>query len=264
MAEQPLLLADLSWPEVQEILPQVKIVLIPVGSLEQHGPNIAEQSDHRLAFEVSKRVSARLYPRVLVTPPLPFGVSHHHMRFPGTITLEPETFIAVLRDVVKSLARHGLKKFLFVNGHGGNEATLGVAVVKIQEEVSAEFLGSCSYWRLAEDLVRERLGDRLYGHACEFETSVAMALAPDIVKVGALARGEFREAAVELREKARRFGITIAPYFDELTANGVFGDGTRASAEFGQEIAERVVGRLCEFIESVISRPGTKLSDTVG
>jgi creatinine amidohydrolase len=256
MADQPLLLADLSWPEVRDILPQVKIVLIPVGSLEQHGPNIAEQSDHRLAFEVSKRVSARLYPRVLVTPPVPFGVSHHHMRFPGTITLEPETFIAVLRDVVKSLARHGLKRFLFVNGHGGNEATLGVAVVKIQEEVPVEFLGSCSYWRLADDLLRERLGDRLYGHACEFETSVAMALAPDIVKVGALARGEFREAAVELREKARRYGITLAPYFDELTANGVFGDGTLASVEFGQEIVGRVVDRLCEFIEYVISRPG--------
>jgi len=246
MADQPLLLADLSWPEVRDILPQVKIVLIPVGSLEQHGPNIAEQSDHRLAFEV----------RVLVTPPLPFGVSHHHMRFPGTITLEPETFIAVLRDVVRSLARHGLKRFLFVNGHGGNEATLGVAVVKIQEEVPVEFLGSCSYWRLADDLLRERLGDRLYGHACEFETSVAMALAPDIVKVGALARGEFREAAVELRERARRYGITMAPYFDDLTANGVFGDGTRASAEFGQEIVGRVVDRLCEFIEYVISRPG--------
>src|SRR5579871_716459 len=103
----PLMLADLTWTELREFADQVKVVLIPVGSCEQHGPGMALATDIRLATEVCRQVSARLYPCALVAPPVPWGLSDHHLGFPGTISLHPETFYAVIRDIVTSLLAHG-------------------------------------------------------------------------------------------------------------------------------------------------------------
>jgi hypothetical protein len=81
-----LVLANLTWPEVNEIRDEIELVLVPVGSNEQHGPNLAVQMDSRGAFEFARRASARMAPRLLVAPSVPIGVSHHHMNFPGTVT----------------------------------------------------------------------------------------------------------------------------------------------------------------------------------
>ncbi|MCB0021339.1 MAG: creatininase family protein, partial [Anaerolineales bacterium] len=94
--QKPLVLADLSWPEVAAIKDQVEMVLIPVGSNEQHGPNLSLSMDITGATEFCKKASAMSYPRLLVAPSMPWGVSHHHMNFPGTITLSSATFIQIL------------------------------------------------------------------------------------------------------------------------------------------------------------------------
>ena len=87
------------------------------------------------ATEFCKKASAMSYPRLLVAPSMPWGVSHHHMNFPGTITLSSATFIQILVEVVASLQQHGFERFMFINGHGGNQAALGEAIVLIQEEL---------------------------------------------------------------------------------------------------------------------------------
>src|SRR5690348_10486249 len=111
-----LMLADLSWPEVADIRGQVEVVLLPIGSNEQHGPNLALSMDITGATESCRRAGAMARPRLLVAPGPPWGVSFHHMNFPGTITLSRDAFSQVLVEIVASLREHGFTRFLIVNG----------------------------------------------------------------------------------------------------------------------------------------------------
>ena len=111
------------------------MALIAVGSTEQHGPNLALQADTAEAQAFATMLAEQFYPNVLLAPPLHVGISEHHMNFPGSLTLRPETFYAFLYDIIDSLSRHSLKKFLLVNGHGGNAATIGMSLVRLKREL---------------------------------------------------------------------------------------------------------------------------------
>ncbi len=130
--ESGLVLADLSWPEVRDIKDQVDLVLLPIGSIEQHGPNLSLRMDSSSAFEFCRHASARMAPRLLVAPAIPWGVSLHHMHFPGTMSLAPDTFIQVIVELIDSLFHHGFERFLIVNGHGGNVAAMDIAAIRAE------------------------------------------------------------------------------------------------------------------------------------
>ena len=100
-------LHDLTTTEFTGLSPRPRLALIPVGATEQHGPNLAMGVDWRIAQAIATKVAAALSPTVVATPPLPFGLSAHHMGFPGTISIGPDAFRAVLTDVARSLAVHG-------------------------------------------------------------------------------------------------------------------------------------------------------------
>ncbi len=251
-----LTLADLSWPEVNEIRDQVELVLIPVGSNEQHGPNIAVQMDSRAAFEFSKRASARMAPRVMVAPAIPWGVSIHHMNFPGTITLTPETFIQVILEVIESLQHHGFERFLIVNGHGGNIAAMDVACVRARSELETPFAGACTLYSFMDPEIEIRYGATgLGGHACEMETSVAMYMMPEIVKTDAIAPGDMTPLMTEFRKDLKKYGVSIPYSFDEYTLNGCLGDARLASVEFGRDLIESGLDNFCAFVDKLLASP---------
>ncbi|MEZ4619365.1 MAG: creatininase family protein [Caldilineaceae bacterium] len=156
--KQPLILADLSWPEVAAIRDEVDVVLIPVGSNEQHGPNLALKMDIVGATQFCNHASALAYPKLLVAPSMPWGVSYHHMNFPGTITLSADTFIQTLVEVVDSLMQHGFDRYMIINGHGGNTAPLGQALVRINEALAPTFVGSALYFSFADSDINARFG----------------------------------------------------------------------------------------------------------
>src|SRR5690606_24940567 len=121
-------------------------------------------------------------------PPMPWGVSFHHMNFPGTISLSHDTFIQVLVEVMASLHHHGFERFLIVNGHGGNVNSIAVAAERISEEIGPTFIGAGSYSSFMNYDIHEKYGaTKFIGHACESETARAMELIPDQVKHDALA-----------------------------------------------------------------------------
>lgn len=249
-----LLLADLSWPEIREIRDQVELVLLPVGSNEQHGPNLAVKMDIAAAAEFCRRASARLAPQVAVAPPVPWGVSFHHMNFPGTITLSSETFTQVLVEVIASLHHHGFERFLIVNGHGGNVPAMNTAAMRTREELDVPFVGACSYFSFGDPEVAKRVTQTdITGHACEFETSVAMALVPEVVKENALAAGEITPLAQEFRKQAQKYGVTIPYRFDQLTRNGALGDATKANRELGAELVESQLTNFVQFCKDLIA-----------
>ena len=258
MSEQnPLILADLSWPEVAAIKDQVEMVVLPTGSNEQHGPNLSLSMDITGATEFCKKASVLSYPRILVAPSLPWGISHHHMNFPGTITLSANTFIQTLVEVVDSLQQHGFQRFMFINGHFGNQAALGEAVVRINEELSPTFIGTGLYFYFADNDIDEKFGiEGVTGHACEMETSAAMYLAPQIVKTDALAAGEMTELTYGFREQMMQYRVTVPYRFDRYTTNGALGDARKSTLEYGKALMDSALTNFVAFVdEAVASHP---------
>ena len=116
-----LILEDMIWPEVAEVLPEIKVALIPVGSCEQHGPNTTFVTDSVRAYRIAKVLAGRCGHKVICFPPITYGISSHHMDFPCSATLRVSTLTAVLVDTALSAVHYGIDKVLFVNAHGGNK-----------------------------------------------------------------------------------------------------------------------------------------------
>jgi creatinine amidohydrolase len=239
----------MTWPEAKEALAQAEVALVPVGSFEQHGPHGTFELDTGRAVGFGELLAARLHPRVLLAPAVSLGVSYHHMNFPGTITLRPETFIAVVYDLIWSLKEHGIERFLILNGHGGNIPSLGVLLVKLREELGVQVAWT-SFTSLAKDVIQERVKSDSKGHSCEGEISQALVLAPHTVRHEALTSGEF--LGYPFPHLGKGYNL-VTPYrFDEITANGALGDATLASEELGQEIVSAALSRAVEFLEAFV------------
>ena len=185
-----------------------------------------------------------------MAPAINLGVSYHHMNFPGTITLRPETFISAVYDVVWSLRQHGLEKFFILNGHGGNIPSLGVLIVKLREELGVKVAWT-SFTSLGRDVIQARVSSKSKGHACEGEMSQALYLAPHTVRQEAFAPGEFK--GYPYRHLGEGFNLAYAYRFDEITTNGALGDATLASEELGREIVEAALNKAVEFLEDFIA-----------
>ena len=250
MKDKAFILPDMTWPQAKEALAQVKVALVPVGSFEQHGPHGTFEVDTGRAYGFGKLLAARMYPQAVLAPAVNLGVSYHHMNFPGTITLRPETFMAVIYDVVWSLKQHGIKKFLILNGHGGNVPSLGVLIVKLREELGVKVAWT-SFTSLGREVIRERVKSESKGHSCEGEMSQAMYLAPHTVRQEAFAPGEFK--GYPYRHLGEGFSLAYSYRFDEISANGALGDATLASEELGREIIETALNYAVEFLEDMIA-----------
>src|SRR6267143_5645907 len=167
---------------------ELKACIIPVAAIEQHLEHLAMEHDWRSVCHVAVAVAERLRPQVLVAEGLMAGISEHHMRHPGTLTLHPGTFLAVLSELIDSVVRAGFKNVLVLNGHGGNTASCRATWDQFlrRYQVNLHFL---SYWDVlteadAKDLLQtgHRLPDDLPGHAQEFETAIALAAFPENVR----------------------------------------------------------------------------------
>lgn len=178
----------MSWPEVETYLQRRTDIIIPIGSTEQHGPTGLLGTDaitaEAIAWKLGEAVGA------CVGPTLGVGMAHHHLAFAGTVSLRPSTLAAVVADVVASLHRHGFTHMLFVNGHGGNVATVNMA---FQEIAAASSFGGgsvppvCSivnWWdgNRVKDLARTLYGDQDGSHGTASEISVTWAVHPDQVR----------------------------------------------------------------------------------
>ena len=202
--------------------------LIPVAAIEQHLEHLAMEHDWRSVGLVARAVAKRLAPRVLVAEGLMCGISEHHMRHPGTLTLRPGTFLTVLGDLIDSMVRAGFRNIVVINGHGGNIDPIRGTWDQFLRQFKGKNLHFLSYWDTlgqadADELLQggKRLPDDMPGHAQEFETSVALAKFPENVRADA-----------------------VADQSDPAPA--------MATAEQGDEWFERVTVRLAKFVGEII------------
>jgi creatinine amidohydrolase len=245
-------LSEMTSPEFLDVVKTIKVALIPVGATEQHGPNLALATDYAVAHRLSQRLAERLHPRAVVVPPIPFGFSHHHMSFAGTITLSPETFTAICMDVARSLKRNGIRHLLFVNGHNGNNSVLNVITNKIYYELELATAVSF-YFAQAADRVKTHSRTSRNGHACEIEASVALYLTPQLVRTESLAAGELISTKRRYAFNNQPFALQMPMAFDKQTRNGAFGDARLADAEIGRDIIETAIARTLEFVEGFVA-----------
>lgn len=243
---------EMTSVQAADAFSKAKVGIIPVGATEQHGPNLVFGADWRIAAEIARRVASEVDPLAVVVPPLPFGLSGHHMSSPGTIHISSSTFMALCRDVARSLSSHGLSKIVFVNGHRGNENLLGVLITELTYEFGIE--AASSFWMTqASDAVNRHKKTDRWGHACEVETSVAMAIDSNLLGPE-LEKGDLIEDYGAYEDNYEPFSLLTARSFASRTRNGVFGDARQATLEAGNEIVETAVKRTAEFIREFATR----------
>lgn len=227
MSKQEVMLNKLTRREFREALSEAKYqtAIIPTGSIEQHLEHLAMEHDIVSATHIAQQAALRLYPQVIVATPMAIGISEHHMMHKGTLTAKPGSWLALLFDAVESLVRHGVKRVLILNGHGGNEAPMYGIIRQWQlyfrssdEAVNVQFH---SYWNLSRDIAEQHCQGRVPGHAQEYETAMALALFPENVRPEAMQTQADKEPL-------------------------------KATAEQGHILAEAAISKTVEFVQGMI------------
>jgi creatinine amidohydrolase len=238
-------LQKMTWMDARKVFETARLALIPTGSCEQHGPHMSLSTDIEIADEFARRLAEDLGEVAFLCPRVPYGLSEHHMAFPGTLTLRPDTFIAVLSDLLESLHHWNVRRALIVNGHAGNIDALRIVARKARRDTGM-VVGSVMWSQLAADAIARRVDSPRYGHACEVETSIALVLAPDCV---------FEDRIEEPRPVGPQDPLTDPPravvdrpiWFTEWTHNGSLGDPRLSSESFGREVVEVAYERALAF-----------------
>jgi creatinine amidohydrolase len=240
---------EMTFPQLRQVHRDRCVLLAPIAACEQHSHHLATSTDTILVTGVADGVESRLPREVLQLPTLWFGASHHHLRFGGTLSARVDTHVDMLCDLVEPLLEDGYQRLLILNGHGGNIDTMQMALRRLQPRYRRQILSAASYWDLAsKELAALVEGPRkVMGHACEFETSMMLALRPDLVR-----KEEIRNDPP--REEAALRGLYLAEDMFQRTDHGAVGYPELASAEKGRAFLAAAVERTAEVVQALLGR----------
>jgi len=244
-------LGELTWPDVKEFLAVHDVAVVPVGSCEQHGPHLPIDTDAYDALWLSLRAAEKAQ-CALVAPPMYYGVSSHHMDFPGTVTLSPHTLEQLAYDVASSLIKHGFKKMLFENGHGGNTPALEAAAQRIKADTN--IFVAVDTVSLIPDFIEKFIETPYDAHAGEFETSTTLAnrekfVVKERIRKTRIKLPESKYTKIGLKETGPR--VSWGFRTKEISESGVIGDPTKASKEKGEAAWKLAIERLADFLTEI-------------
>jgi creatinine amidohydrolase len=240
--------STLTAPELNALAGAGATVLLPVASTEQHGPHLGTGVDTLLCGAVCRLAAEKATDRrpVVVAPTLWVGMAEHHMAHGGTFTLDIPTYRAVLLCLIRSLERHGFKRVLIVNGHGGNMTALNAFLPDLERETGLA-VATTTYFELAQPAFAPILEDQQSVlHACEAETSMMMAAFPEAVRAERLSEAHgplFADPRAVLAPPAQRFRS-----FKSLSPSGVLGDARKASKAKGDTLMAAASDALADLI----------------
>lgn len=238
-------LAELTWQDADKASREA-VVLVPTGSLEQHGPHLPLFTDSLLATAAAEAVEKRLGDKVLLLPCVWLGCSGHHLSFPGSLTASFEGYEDALVQIAESLIPHGFTKFFFLNGHGGNNDSNSVACRRLKADNPECVFGNRGYFKYIPDAVLKSVMTGPFKeirHACEAEASMMLHLHPSLVR-----KDHLRDDGLTTEPEIN--GLTL--HFDEVTEEGSFGYATLATAEKGKALFEAAVEGAVKEIEALV------------
>jgi len=249
---------EFTWPEIRDAVAQNRVAVLPVGTIEQHGPHLPLLTDVITATEMSRRAVEQIPGEAVLLPSVQYAFNEHHLDFPGTIAVEGDTFIKYVSDIGKSLAHHGFRKVLLVNGHGSNVPFLDIAARNITNH-SAAICAMAPWWSLIpKELIKELRESDFPGgmaHGCELETSVLLHLCPHLVQMDKaekdmpVQRSEFFYWDLQAPSP-----IFFQEFFSRYSRTGTSGDPTKATAEKGKRFVDVVVEGLKRLIRELRQR----------
>jgi creatinine amidohydrolase len=243
-------LALSTWQEVEEYLQRANGIIVPIGSVEQHGPNGPIGCDHLCSEVVARGVGDTI--GCMVAPTLAYGMSQHHLAFTGSVTLRPSTLMLVVRDVVQSLAVHGFRRFFFINGHGGNIASVTAGFDEIYAAVSLgdgrpQVRCRMAMWSsgpraraVSEDLYKGVNGN----HATASEVSLAQFYQPQAIKQA--------QMSPKVAPPSTQF-FDAADYRARFADGRIASDPSQSTPEHGKRLFEAAVADMAEAFEAFLA-----------
>jgi creatinine amidohydrolase len=265
MTDRDNLWQNLTRDEITQARDAGAVVAIPIGAIEQHGPHLPVDTDARLSTAITRLAAGRVKAtKVLVAPSLPYGFSPHHLSHAGTVSLRLATYLAVLGDIASSLAQTGFRRIVFVNGHGGNSAPLRSKIAElVTDGIPAT---GVDYWAVAdaEWLNMLKGGLRRFGHACEFETALMLAVGEG----GPAANQSILKRAAPLKLRTLQPWVVPGEQSDPISNvraawppifqgndAGYHGDPAAATVETGEKIMYLIADRLADFFDNFAAMP---------
>jgi mycofactocin system creatininase family protein len=243
------ILGNMTWPEAGQYFKEVDVALLPVGSIEQHGPHLPLDTDAFDADYLARSVAGRCSdPKPVVLPLISYGVSYHHDDFSGTISIGNETLAQLVYEIGMNIAKNGISKLVIINGHGGNDPALNFAAQKINRDAR---IFVCVDTGDTSDVDIDSMIDTPNDvHAGEIETSTSMAVRPELVRTDKMKKFVPKFSSRYLDFSSKR-GISWHAFTKQISKDGVMGDPTKASAEKGRRMWEQMIGHLVEFVEDL-------------
>ncbi len=244
--------SELTSAEIKDAAGQRAVVLVPLGSIEQHGPHLPVGTDAMIGLEISRHVCERVSGkmRALYIPSAWLGFSPQHVGFAGTISLESETLIPFVIDVCRSLWSQGFRRILLLNAHGKNRGTLSVVTARLLYQHNVSVVLS-NYWDFVSDYLQHWRLSKLGGinHAGEMETALMLHLYPELVdlertqKEIATPRSHY-----EGQELMAAGCINVERRMADISKSGTLGDPTVSTGERGVDLFEYIVNQVSQFL----------------
>ncbi len=256
----PLLYERLTWPEVRRASAEDRVALIPVGTLEDHGPHLPIDADVRLITEICRRAAEVASDEIVLLPTIPHGYSPHHMDFPGPITIGWDTFTKYCKDVGVSLAHHGFRRMLFLNGHGSNQNLVEMAARLVMID-HPEVLAAAAFYLLSKEGVKavEEIRESEFGgmaHADELETSIYLHVDPDAVDMEKAVDEQGYPAGENAHLEWWADGpLKLMPWWSSFSRTGVQGTPTVATAEKGKAFLDAAVAECVSYVRELRAKP---------
>jgi|FaiFalDrversion2_1042247.scaffolds.fasta_scaffold00331_8 creatinine amidohydrolase len=230
---KPIIWENLTYEDIRELTAITDIVIIPVGSTEQHGPHLPLNVDALITYEIALAVSAKR--RIPVAPLIKYGPSMTHKNFPGTISVKPQTLLATILDICKCIRFAGFHKILILNGHVPNEWVLKSAMDILRARFDDLRIKVLSYFNCSEEIYKEFTKDN-GDHANCFETSLMLYLRPDMVKISKIQDEPAKSLPFDYR-------------YDQKSRTGVWGKPSLATREEGERLFNKIVEAICQWVD---------------
>jgi creatinine amidohydrolase len=253
---------ELTWPEMRQAIARQPVVLLPFGTVEDHGPHLPINTDNAIVAAICLETARRAPEEMLVMPVVNYGLDEHHMDFPGAVSVGIETLIAYVADVALSATRHGFTHVLIVNGHGSNGPIADLAARRVVLE-SGAVCGAMSPNAAIDPTLAEPTLSQMrrsapggVAHAGEYETALMLHLRPDLVQMDKAVREEGQLKIEYFNwDHPEPSILSWQDWWSRMSQSGVCGDPTVATAAFGEALFETTVENLIKFVRAFRTIP---------